>query len=120
MDGKGLALTDTVPLTISAGAAGFGSDAGEDASERAGGCAAGGFAFGDGVEPTAAMDGWEETLEAPVFGAAVAALVFGAADSIGFGADAVEALFIGGELPGALGVEDAVLASFGAAVPVAG
>lgn len=59
-------------------------------------------------------------MEAPVFGAAAAALVFGAADSVGVDADAVEAPFIGGELPGALGVEDAVLASFGAGVLVAG
>jgi hypothetical protein len=50
----------------------------------------------------------------------VAALVFGATDSVGFGAGAVEAPFIGGELLGALGVEDVVLASFDADVLVAG
>lgn len=66
------------------------------------------------------MDGCDETLGALVFGAMVAALVFGAADSVGFGADAVEAPFIGGEFPGALGVEDVVLASFDAEVLVAG
>jgi hypothetical protein len=66
------------------------------------------------------MDACDETLEASVFGTAVAAVVFDAADSVGFGADPVEAPFIGGELLGVLGVEDVVLASFGADVLVAG
>ena len=75
------------------------------------------------------MDGCDETLEAAVFGAVVAALdfdtatsalVFGAADSVGFGADAVDAPLIGGELPGVPGIEDVALASFGADVLGAG
>jgi hypothetical protein len=40
------------------------------------------------------------------------ALVFAAAVSAGFSAEAVEALFIDGELLGVLVVEDVVLASF--------
>jgi hypothetical protein len=85
------------------------------------------FAFGD--EPMAATDGCDEPPGALVFEAAasggfvadaVEALVFGAADSVGFGADVVEAPFIGGELLGALGVEDVVLASFEADALVAG
>jgi hypothetical protein len=90
-----------VPLTISAGTGGFGLDAGDEASERDAGCAAGGFALGD----------CDETLGALGFGATVLA---------GFGADAVEALLIGGGLPGVLAVEEVVLVSFGAAVLVAG
>jgi len=111
MEGKGLALTETVPLTISALAGGFGSGAGEDASERAGVCAAGGIVFGDGEEPTAETDGCEET---------DGELAFGTAVSGGFGADAVEARFIGGELPGVLVVEYVVLAGFGVDMLVTG
>ena len=68
-----------------------------------GGCAAGGIVFGDAAELTAAMDGCDETLGALAFAATVPALVFGAADSVGFDADAVEAPFIGGELLGRAG-----------------
>jgi hypothetical protein len=107
-------------LTISALAGGFGWGAGDGASERAGGCAAARFTFGDEDELTADTDGCEGTLGALAFAATVAVLVFGVADSVGFGADAVEASFIGGELPGVLGVEDVVLASFAADVLGAG
>jgi hypothetical protein len=59
--------------------------------------------FCDADEVTAVADGCEEP---------PGKLVFAAAVSLGFGA--AEALLIGGELLGALGVEDVVLASFDA------